>query len=71
MPDDTSKPTDTIPAAAPQVIPSGGARAALVQATANLASALEAYTSTAEAIARALDVHDGERKAMRQALDAT
>jgi hypothetical protein len=64
-----SGPSDTIPAG-PPVIPAGGARAALVQATANLASALEAYTSTAEALARALDEQDAGIKAARSAMDA-
>ncbi len=62
-------PNDTIPS--PPVIPAGHAREALVLATANLASALEAYTSTAEAIARTLDETDAQIKAAHAALVAT
>lgn len=65
-----SAPNDTIPAG-PPVIPAGGARAALIQATANLAVALEAYTATAEALARTLDEQDALVRAAREALVAT
>jgi hypothetical protein len=41
-----------------------------VLATANLSSALENYTRTAEAIARALDEQDAGIKAARSAMDA-
>ena len=53
------------------VIPAGHAREALVHATARLAHAIGEYTSTAEAIARALDEQDNAIKAARTAMDAT
>ena len=63
-------PTDTIPAG-PPVIEAGHAREAVLVALANVARAMGELESTAVAIARTLDVQDGEIKAMRQALDAT